>query len=167
MLRKQLPRSGRTREGPPRFQQDRSHVRPGRDADRQIGEEYREHPGRGRGPCPPYSYDILAALSTSAGHKLQVAGITYSYDIFQSPVVDASSVMLGGKPLDVSAIYRVTTNNFVAGGGDGFSSFKNGTNATNQGIDVDALAAYLGAVSSASSPLAPPTPGRVNGNGCQ
>jgi 5'-nucleotidase len=110
--------------------------------------------------------DILAALSTPAGPTLQVSGVTYSYDITHSPMIDAATVMLSGQPLDLSATYRVTTNNFVAGGGDGYTPFANGTNVTTQGIDLDAFVNYLGAISSMSSPLAPPTPNRVTGNGC-
>jgi 5'-nucleotidase len=40
----------------------------------------------------------------------------------------------------------VTTNDFLANGGDGFTQLTGGTNRTTApGFDVDALVAYLGA----------------------
>lgn len=41
--------------------------------------------------------------------------------------------------------YRVTVNNFIATGGDGFSVLQGGTNVLGGAQDIDALTAYLGA----------------------
>ena len=57
-------------------------------------------------------------------------------------VVD-SSVTIGGKPVDASGIYRITTNNFLADGGDGFSVLRDGTNRFLGGLDLDAFVDYL------------------------
>ena len=40
--------------------------------------------------------------------------------------------------------YRVTMNNFLASGGDGFTVFNQGTNALGGAQDIDALVAYFG-----------------------
>jgi 5'-nucleotidase len=61
-----------------------------------------------------------------------------------SRVVDAS-VRIGGAPVVAGQSYRVTVNNFLAGGGDGFSVLTGGTNAVTGPIDLDAFTAYLGA----------------------
>lgn len=71
-------------------------------------------------------------------------------------VVDAT-VAIGGVPVDAAATYRITVNNFLAGGGDGFSTLTLGTNRTTGPIDLDALIAYLGA----NRPLSAPTDDRI------
>ena len=55
-----------------------------------------------------------------------------------------SNVRINGVPLDTAATYRVTTNNFLADGGDGFQSLRAGTNRTSlPDFDVDSLVRYL------------------------
>ena len=52
---------------------------------------------------------------------------------------------LNGTPIDPAATYRVTTNDFLANGGDGFTNLTAGTNRiTAPGFDVDALVALPG-----------------------
>ena len=50
---------------------------------------------------------------------------------------------LDGKPIDPAASYRVTVNNFLSSGGDGFSAFSAGTDAVDGGMDLDAMEAWL------------------------
>jgi 5'-nucleotidase len=66
-------------------------------------------------------------------------------------VID-SSVTINGTPIQSGATYRITVNNFLAGGGDGFSLLRGGTNPVTGMIDLDAFAAYLGATSPVSAP---------------
>ena len=64
---------------------------------------------------------------------------------------------LNGQRIDPAASYRVTVNNYLAVGGDGFTVLKEGT-APRVGIyDVDALYAYF----QANSPLAPGASDRI------
>jgi 5'-nucleotidase len=64
---------------------------------------------------------------------------------------------LNGTPIDPAATYRVTMNDFLANGGDGFVGLKVGTDrATAPGFDVDALVAYLG-----TGPIAPGPQNRI------
>lgn len=67
------------------------------------------------------------------------------------------SLTLGGTPVDTAATYRVTVNNFLAGGGDGFSALTGGTNLVTAQIDLDAFVAYL----TAQSPVSAPTLDRI------
>lgn len=53
------------------------------------------------------------------------------------------SMKLDGVALAPDATYRVVTNNFLADGGDGFATFKAGTNRVTVGGDIDALEAYF------------------------
>ena len=50
---------------------------------------------------------------------------------------------LDQKPIDPARRYRVTVNNFLASGGDGFSVFAESSDAFDAGLDLDALEAYL------------------------
>ncbi|MFE0528589.1 bifunctional metallophosphatase/5'-nucleotidase [Micromonospora parva] len=67
------------------------------------------------------------------------------------------SLTLGGTAVDTAATYRVTVNNFLAGGGDGFSALTAGTNLVTGQIDLDAFVDYL----SAQSPVSAPTLDRI------
>jgi 5'-nucleotidase len=69
----------------------------------------------------------------------------------------ADRMSLNGQRIDPATGYRVTVNNFLSVGGDGFTVLKDGT-APRFGIyDVDALYAYF----QANSPIAPATPDRI------
>jgi 5'-nucleotidase len=58
--------------------------------------------------------------------------------------------MLNGVVIDPNATYRVTVSSYLAGNDD-FPVFQEGTNLLVGGMDVDALASYLGG----NSPVAP------------
>jgi 5'-nucleotidase len=74
------------------------------------------------------------------------AAFTFSFDRTR-PVGDRiSALMLDGKPLDPAATYRVTTNSFLAQGGDGFSLFAKQRAAVIGPVDLDALQGWLEAV---------------------
>ncbi|MDO8309844.1 MAG: bifunctional metallophosphatase/5'-nucleotidase [Actinomycetota bacterium] len=74
--------------------------------------------------------------------------------------VSITDVKLSGKALDPGATYWVTVNNFLADGGDNFSTFKQvpASERLPGGVDLQALTDYL----SAFSPVAPPSTDRVN-----
>jgi len=103
-------------------------------------------------------------LNTTAPKVLQVSkGFTYTLDQTKTGAdkVVTSSIRLNGAPLDPSATYRVTVNNFLAGGGDGFDVLKQGTDPVISAVDIDAFVAYLTAPSSPTTPLAPPAADRI------
>jgi 5'-nucleotidase len=92
---------------------------------------------------------------------LQVSkGFTYTWDGAR-PTGDhvmADRMSLNGQRIDAAASYRVTVNNYLAVGGDGFTALKDGT-APQFGIyDVDALYGYF----QANSPIAPEAAGRIS-----
>jgi 5'-nucleotidase len=73
--------------------------------------------------------------------------------------VTVSNVELNGVPLDPAASYDVTVNNFLADGGDNFTTFAEVTSPRlDGGNDLMALINYLGTY----SPVAPPSTDRVN-----
>ena len=67
------------------------------------------------------------------------------------------SVKLNGQPLVATQTYRVVTNNFLVGGGDGFVGFKSGTSRVTVGGDLEALESYV----KAHSPLTGEVKGRL------
>jgi 5'-nucleotidase len=54
-------------------------------------------------------------------------------------------ITINGTVVNPTDTLRVTMNNFLASGGDGFTVFNEGTNALGGAQDIDAFAAYLGA----------------------
>ncbi|WP_278914073.1 bifunctional metallophosphatase/5'-nucleotidase [Deinococcus wulumuqiensis] len=75
---------------------------------------------------------------------LQVSrGLTYTWDAAKPKGEKVSDLKLGGVALDPAATYRVTMNNFLADGGDGFTVFAKGTERLGGAVDLDALQEYL------------------------
>ena len=74
----------------------------------------------------------------------------FRYDLNKPEGQRIVSMTLSGKPIDPARRYRVTVNNFLASGGDGFSVFNDGTDSFDAGLDLDALEAWLG-----TNPVAP------------
>jgi 5'-nucleotidase len=69
----------------------------------------------------------------------------------------ADSLTLNGQRIDPAQNYRVTVNDYLAAGGDGFAVLKGGT-APRVGVyDVDALYGYF----QANSPIGPANSGRI------
>ena len=91
---------------------------------------------------------------------LQVSdGFSYAWDStkpFGERVI-ADRLSLNGQPIDLARAYRVTVNNFLSVGGDGFTAFKQGAAAQYGIYDVDALFAYF----KANSPISPPPANRI------
>ena len=69
----------------------------------------------------------------------------------------AASMTLNGTAIDPAATYRVTVNNYLALGGDGFVALKDGRDAQFGAYDNDALFGCFGA----HSPIAPAPPTRI------
>ncbi|HEX8414640.1 MAG TPA: bifunctional metallophosphatase/5'-nucleotidase [Sphingomicrobium sp.] len=70
-------------------------------------------------------------------------GLRFDYDLARPEGQRIVRITLLGKPLDPAANYRVTVNNFLASGGDGFSALTEGKDVVDAGPDLDALEAWL------------------------
>ncbi|PAM98263.1 bifunctional metallophosphatase/5'-nucleotidase [Streptomyces sp. Alain-F2R5] len=95
---------------------------------------------------------------------LQISsGLTYTLDLTKTRAdrVVTDSIRLNGAPIDENATYRVASNSFLAGGGDGFPTLNEGTNELVGADDLTALEQYLTANSSAGDPIAPPAADRI------
>lgn len=103
-----------------------------------------------------------ARPASSEASVLQVSdGFTFRWDGTRPPGqrIVPGSVKLHGVPLEDAKSYRVTANNFLADGGDGFPEFARGTNRIDTRVrDLDALIDYLGkhpGTGAAAAALAP------------
>ena len=89
---------------------------------------------------------------------LQISSsLHYSYSASAPQGSRVSNITVNGTPVDPAATFRVSVNNFLAAGGDGFTEFTKGTNLAGGPVDLDALVAYLGAHPN----LAPPAADRI------
>ncbi|MDP3395318.1 MAG: bifunctional metallophosphatase/5'-nucleotidase [Methanoregula sp.] len=91
-------------------------------------------------------------------HNLAVSGLVYTYDAARPAGSKVTDVKIHGLPLDLKALYTVSVVDFLAGGGDGYTTFKEGQNITCGPVDVDALVTY---VQSLPQPLNITTDGRI------
>lgn len=79
-----------------------------------------------------YSWDGSAACNA------RVRGVTLATAAGTETLVDAAGVVLNPQKT-----WRVTVNNFMATGGDGFTIFQRGANPLGGAQDIDALTTYL------------------------
>ncbi|MFA6225129.1 MAG: bifunctional metallophosphatase/5'-nucleotidase [Methanoregula sp.] len=79
-------------------------------------------------------------------HNLMVSGLVYRYYAEKPAGSRVTEVKIHGVSLDPKASYTASMVDFLAGGGDGYTTFKEGKNITNGPVDVDALVAYVGAL---------------------
>jgi len=92
---------------------------------------------------------------------LQISS-TFSYE--QNPAAATCGARIGdmwvnGTPVAPADVFRVTMNNFLATGGDGFTVFNQGTAALGGAQDIDAFVAYFAANEPAG--IAVPPLGRI------
>ncbi|NEY90968.1 bifunctional metallophosphatase/5'-nucleotidase [Tabrizicola oligotrophica] len=102
---------------------------------------------------------VLAALENAvsqvekgAGRFAQVSGLSFAFDAAAEPGSRVSEVMVGDAPLDAGKTYTVAVNDYILGGGDGYSSLGGGKIITGTGggqlvaNDVMAYVEKLGTV---------------------
>jgi 5'-nucleotidase len=106
-------------------------------------------------------------LSTATRIMLPSAGFKYRWDGSKPCDARIHSVTLRrggasetlvdaqGKVLDPTRGYRVTVNSFMAGGGDGFSTFLKGKAPLGGALDIDALVAYMARFKAPNRPYTP------------
>ena len=110
--------------------------------------------------CTGTQIEALLEQQFATNRILQVSnGFTYTWNAAgpAGDKVDPATIKINGVTVDPAASYRVTTNNFLVTGGDGFSVFTQCTDPLGGDIDLDALVAYFGA----NSPVAPGPQDRI------
>jgi 5'-nucleotidase len=106
---------------------------------------------------------LLEQQWTDAGEKILQPSATLHFTINRANAIGdrVSGITIDGQPVDEGQSYKVAANNFLIGGGDGFTVFKEGTDLVNGPIDLDALVTYFGA----NSPVSAPATDRITAAG--
>lgn len=91
-------------------------------------------------------------------HNLAVSGLSYTYDDTKPAGSRVVAVQVNGTPLDLDANYTAAMVDYLAGGGDGYTVFTNGTDQVCGPVDVDALVSYMGSL---SAPVETPEQTRI------
>lgn len=102
---------------------------------------------------------VLEEGANSQYGTVQVSGLEWAYDA-SAPFGDrVTSVTLpDGTPIDPNATYKIATNNFMASGGDQFTTLTRGQNTTDTQTNlVDTVVRYL----EQNSPVDPQVEGRL------
>lgn len=68
----------------------------------------------------------FSKIEDGAGRFPQVSGLKIVADVKKPAGQRVVSVMVGDTPLDVAAAYKLATNDFMLGGGDGYTAFMGG-----------------------------------------
>lgn len=94
--------------------------------------------------------DLLAALEYGVadapapqGKFPQISGFTFKYDPKQEAGKRVFDVKVGDKALDLEKTYTLATNDFMAGGGDGYTMFAKGKKLGDFGMYTEVLEKYL------------------------
>ncbi len=113
---------------------------------------------------------FVGCLGQTVQRVLQVSSnLVYSYQLANACGARVVNATLNGVPfvsnglvLDPAATYRVTVNNFLSTGGDGFAVLAGGTSFLGGAQDIDALIAYLASYKAPNAPYNPTTvPDRI------
>lgn len=114
--------------------------------------------------------DVLAALENgvsdvegAAGRFPHVSGMKVDVDLSKPAGGRVKSVMVGDKALDTSAMYTLATNDYVARGGDGYKSLRNGKVLLGQ-LDGKLMANDVMSYVREMGTVSPSVEGRVNTN---
>ena len=95
----------------------------------------------------------------TCGTRIVSAAFTPT-DLTANPALPAATgpteqLVIGGVVQNPTKTYRVTVNNFMATGGDGFTTFLGGLNVLGGAQDIDALVAYLASFKSPAAAYDP------------
>jgi 5'-nucleotidase/UDP-sugar diphosphatase len=75
----------------------------------------------------------VSAAEKGSGRFPQVSGMSYAFDVSAEKGKRISEVMVGGAALDLAKVYSVAVNDFILGGGDGYSDLGGGKVLTGTG----------------------------------
>ncbi len=68
----------------------------------------------------------VSRIEDGAGRFPQVSGLTFAFDAAAEPGSRVGDITVAGVPLDEAATYTLATNDYMAGGGDGYAAFGDG-----------------------------------------
>jgi 5'-nucleotidase len=87
--------------------------------------------------------DVDGKGALRASTLVPSANFHFAFDLSRPQGDRIVAMTLNGGPIAANGRYRVTVNNFLASGGDGYSALAEGTDPFDAGLDLDALEAWL------------------------
>ena len=102
----------------------------------------------------------FSQIEEVAGRFPQVSGLTVTADLDQPVGMRVQEVLVNGEPVDPNATYTLATNDFMAGGGDGYTAFTEGTTLIG-GADATLMASEVIDYIAAMGMIAPTVEGRI------
>ncbi len=103
----------------------------------------------------------VSRVADGAGRFPQVSNITFELDLDQPAGDRVSNVMVGGAALDEGATYKLSTNDYMARGGDGYTVFR-GADVLLGNLDAKLMANDVMAYIRAQGEISPDIEGRIN-----
>lgn len=100
-----------------------------------------------------YIKEIIETTFNGSHAILQVSGLKIKYDFSKPGNEKLMEILINNRPVEDEKIYRVTTADFLATGGDGYESFKKGENLQNIMPIRDAIIKYFQEHSPVSSEI--------------
>jgi 2',3'-cyclic-nucleotide 2'-phosphodiesterase (5'-nucleotidase family) len=94
------------------------------------------------------------------GRFPQVSGLAYTFSRGRPAGSRITSVTVGGRPLDPSALYTVATNDFMRAGGDGYATMRSAEVLINEAGGPVMATAVVNAIQQAGT-IAPRVEGRI------
>ena len=104
----------------------------------------------------------VSQVENGAGRFAHVSGISMNVDLNKEPGSRVSGVMINGTPIDLDATYTVATNDYMAGGGDGYSMFAESSSTLLDADDTDLVASAVIEHIVDKGSVAPAIEGRIN-----
>lgn len=68
----------------------------------------------------------VSKVEDGSGRFAQYAGLEYEYDVRRPAGARITELYVNGSPVDPAKVYTIATNDYVAGGGDGYGMLKTG-----------------------------------------
>jgi len=92
---------------------------------------------------------------------MKTSGIDYTWDnnLPADSRIVISSILINGQPIQMTVVYSVTVNSFMASGGDNFTVLTEGVNRVIGPVDLDALVNYIETL---AQPFSAVIEGRIN-----
>lgn len=102
----------------------------------------------------------VSKVEDGAGRFPHVSGMSFKVDYSAPAGARVSEVRINDAPLNLQAQYKLATNNYMAGGGDGYSVFKGAPRILNV-TDAQLLAGVVMDYIAANRAVAPRVEGRI------
>ena len=102
----------------------------------------------------------FSQVESTAGRFPQVSNLMVQVDLKRPAGARVVSVTVGGAPLDLAKTYTLATNDYMAGGGDGYSAFAGAKNLIDP-VSAQLMASQVIDYVAAARTIRPKVEGRI------